>query len=209
MFAQETGMTSEIDLLKKGALVAQSPGEYENIAELDEDERAALRIEVTKKWNHPWKLYMTVIVCSLGAAVQGWDQTGTNGANLSFPDAFGLDTPEGEPGYESDFWIIGLVNSGPYIGSALFGCWISDPMNFYFGRRGTIFTSAIILIATPIGGAVCQTWEQLLITRIIMGIGMGLKGATTPVFAAENSPATIRGALVMTWQVRCSLSTSS
>merc|ERR1712230_14196 len=28
----------------------------------------------------------------------------------------------------------------------------------------------------------------------------GLKGATTPIFAAENSPAAIRGALVMTWQ---------
>lgn len=33
-----------------------------------------------------------------------------------------------------------------------------------------------------------------------MGVGMGLKGATTPVFAAENAPAAIRGALVMTWQ---------
>ena len=61
-------------------------------------------------------------------------------------------------------------------------------MNFYFGRRGTIFTSAMFLIATPIGGAFAKTWEQLLATRIIMGIGMGLKGATTPVFAAENSP---------------------
>ncbi|KIX09118.1 uncharacterized protein Z518_00196 [Rhinocladiella mackenziei CBS 650.93] len=199
-FANRTGLTSEVELLKKGALVAQNPSEYENIAVLTDEERDALRTEVTKKWSHPWKLYMTVIVCSIGAAVQGWDQTGTNGANLSFPDAFGLDTPEGEPGYESDFWIIGLVNSGPYIGSAFLGCWLSDPCNYYFGRRGTIFTSAIILIATPIGGAFCQTWEQLLITRILMGIGMGLKGATTPVFAAENSPAAIRGALVMTWQ---------
>jgi hypothetical protein len=34
-----------------------------------------------------------------------------------------------------------------------------------------------------------------------MGIGMGLKGATVPIFAAENAPAAIRGALVMSWQV--------
>lgn len=103
-------------------------------------------------------------------------------------------------GSESDNWIIGLVNSGPYIGSAFLGCWISDPCNRYLGRRGTIFTSAIILIATPIGGALCRTWEELLITRLLMGVGMGLKGATTPVFAAENAPAAIRGALVMSWQ---------
>lgn len=30
---------------------------------------------------------------------------------------------------------------------------------------------------------------------------MGLKGSTVPIFAAENSPAQIRGALVMSWQV--------
>ncbi|KAH0834351.1 hypothetical protein AYO21_04206 [Fonsecaea monophora] len=199
-FANRAGMTSEVELIKKGALVAQNPGQFESLSFLTEDEKDALRIEVSRKWKHPMKLYMTVIVCSIGAAVQGWDQTGTNGANLSFPEAFGLDTPEGQPGYERDFWIIGLVNSAPYIGSAFLGCWLSDPCNYYFGRRGTIFTSAIFLIATPIGGAFCQTWEQLLATRVLMGIGMGLKGATTPVFAAENSPAAIRGALVMTWQ---------
>lgn len=90
---------------------------------------------------------MTVAVCSIGAAVQGWDQTGTNGANLSFPAAFGL-----SEGVDRDFWIIGLVNSAPYLGSAFFGCWIVDPCNRYLGRRGTIFLTALILIATPIGG---------------------------------------------------------
>ena len=29
-----------------------------------------------------------------------------------------------------------MVNAGPYIGSAFIGCWISDPVNNYFGRRG-------------------------------------------------------------------------
>ncbi|KAK5944642.1 hypothetical protein PMZ80_001840 [Knufia obscura] len=199
-FAHRTGMTSELELLQKGALVAQNPAGYESLPELDDDERSALRVEVTKKWNHPWKLYITIAVCSIGAAVQGWDQTGTNGANLSFGTAFGLDTPQGQPGYDRDFWIIGAVNSAPYMGSAFFGCWISDPCNRYLGRRGVIFASALCLIVTPIGGAVCNTWQQLFATRILMGVGMGLKGATTPVFAAENAPAAIRGALVMTWQ---------
>ena len=30
---------------------------------------------------------------------------------------------------------------------------------------------------------------------------MGLKEVTVPIFAAENAPASIRGALVMTWQL--------
>lgn len=53
----------------------------------------------------------------------------------------------------------------------------------------------------PIGGALTQNWVQLLITRILLGIGMGIKASTVPIFAAENSPAAIRGALVMTWQM--------
>jgi hypothetical protein len=55
--------------------VAQNPAGFEDL-DLAEDEKDALRVEVNKKWTHPWKLYMTVIVCSIGAAVQGWDQTG-------------------------------------------------------------------------------------------------------------------------------------
>lgn len=81
------------------------------------------------------------------------------------------------------------------------GCWLSDPFNYYLGRRGTIFVSAVFCVLTPIGGAVAQTWEELFITRLLMGIGMGLKGATVPIFAAENAPARIRGALVMSWQM--------
>lgn len=34
-----------------------------------------------------------------------------------------------------------------------------------------------------------------------MGIGMGAKASTVPIYAAENSPPSIRGALVMSWQM--------
>lgn len=195
-FARTYGLQDQLPLLKKGALVAQDPGNYENL-DLSESEKNALRIEVTRKWKHPVTLYVTIIVCSIGAAVQGWDQTGSNGANLSFPLEFGIgagELPAGpdNPNHDRDNWLVGLVNAGPYIGSAFLGCWLSDPINYFIGRRGTIFVSAIFLILTPIGGALTQTWQELLITRLLMGIGMGLKGSCVPIFAAENSPAAIR-----------------
>lgn len=37
--------------------------------------------------------------------------------------------------------------------------------------------------------------------RILLGIGMGLKEVTVPVYSAEIAPRTIRGGLVMSWQV--------
>ena len=78
-----------------------------------------------------------------------------------------------------------------------------------FGRRGAIFISAIstfhsgfcvqsscvVLIATPLGMAFTHSWQMLLLVRIFFGIGIGLKGSTTPVYSAEVAPTVIRGAL--------------
>ncbi|KAF2227551.1 hypothetical protein BDZ85DRAFT_254492 [Elsinoe ampelina] len=202
-FAHDKGIREHTELIQRGALIAQDPSLYETLDVLSEEEKDALRFEQAHRWKHPIQLYITIIVCSIGAAVQGWDQTGSNGANLSFPTEFGIGQGEtdGAPNQIRDSWLVGVVNAGPYIGSAFLGCWLSDPCNFYFGRRGTIFISAIFCVLTPIGGAISQTWEQLFITRLLMGIGMGLKGSTVPIFAAENSPARIRGALVMSWQM--------
>lgn len=79
------------------------------------------------------------------------------------------------------------------------GVWFCDPLNAWLGRRITIFVSAIFCLFPVIGSAVSQNWVQLLVTRILMGLGMGLKASTVPVFAAESAPANIRGALVMSW----------
>ncbi|KAK3314786.1 hypothetical protein B0H66DRAFT_535676 [Apodospora peruviana] len=196
-FAREKGLEEHIPVLHKGALVAQDPSSYESISgaeKLDETEVEALRNEVLYKWRVPTALYLTIITCSIGAAVQGWDQTGSNGANLSFPTAFGIGGSS-----DHDTYLVGLVNSAPYIGSAFIGCWLSDPLNYYIGRRGAIFVAGHFCFWPVLGSAFCQTWEQLLVCRLLMGIGMGAKASSVPIFAAENSPAAIRGALVMSW----------
>lgn len=202
-FAREAGLVDAVPLIRKGALIAQDPPAFESVEELDEVERTALRNEFLHKWRQPRSLYITVILCSIGAAVQGWDQTGSNGANLSFPQAFGIGQGEitGAPNQERDSWLVGLINAAPYIASAFFGCWISDPLNNYFGRRGTIFVSAIFCLFSVIGSGVSQTWQQLFVTRLLLGVGMGCKASTVPIYAAENCPAAIRGGLVMSWQM--------
>lgn len=105
-----------IPILRKGALVAQNPDAYDKIhgaEKLSEEECEALKNEVLYKWRVPRILYMTIITCSIGAAVQGWDQTGSNGANLSFPEALGIGGKS-----ERDTFLVGLVNAAPYIASS-------------------------------------------------------------------------------------------
>ncbi len=91
-----------------------------------------------------------------------------------------------------------------------------------YNGTGTIFFAANFCFWPVIGSAFAQTWDQLLTTRLLMGIGMGAKAScgkaapsrtrnehniaatddeTVPIFAAENSPAAIRGALVMSWRM--------
>jgi sugar porter (SP) family MFS transporter len=198
-FAQDKNLLEELPLLKKGALVAQDPASYASIEgefKLDAVEVETLQTEVLYKWRAPRLLYLTIITCSIGAAVQGWDQTGSNGANLSFPDALGLGGSDNKATF-----LVGLINSAPYIGSAFIGCWCADPLNYYFGRRGAIFIAANFCMWPVIGSAFSQTWPQLFVCRFLMGIGMGVKASSVPIYAAENAPAAIRGALVMTWQM--------
>lgn len=83
----------------------------------------------------------------------------------------------------------------------LSGAFIVDPLNHYFGRRGEIFITACCLTATPIGSAFAKSWQGLFAARFVMGIGIGAKNATVPIYSAEMAPARVRGALVMFWQL--------
>lgn len=69
-FAEEYNVTDILPELKKGALVARDPTEFETVADLTEPELTALRDEVLHKWRQPRSLYFTIILCSIGAAVQ-------------------------------------------------------------------------------------------------------------------------------------------
>lgn len=100
-------MADKATLFSKAALVARDPDNFEQMTELDEDERAALIYERDHKWHGPKMLWYSIALCAVGAATQGWDQTGSNGANLSFPEEFGLTKMEGYKGE----WIQGLINA--------------------------------------------------------------------------------------------------
>ena len=116
------------------------------------------------------------------------DETVVNGAQIFYKVAFGI---------ENDTWLVGLCNGAPYLCCAVLGCWLTDPMNRYFGRRGTVFVSCLISAVACFHQAFTNTWWHMFIARFYLGLGIGPKSATTPMFAAECSPPKLRGALVM------------
>lgn len=96
--------------------------------------------------------------------------------------------------------LLGLVNSAPYMCCA-FSCWLNYPLNRLLDRRGVIFVTCLISSLTCLGQAFPQTWQQLFVARFLLGLGIGPKSATIPIYAAEAAPANCRGALVMMWQM--------
>ena len=115
VFAEEKNLVEHLPILRKGALVAQNPAAVDQIdgdEKLSDEELTILDNEITHKWRMPFRLFLTIATCSIGAAVQGWDQTGSNGANLFFPDYYGI----GDNSLMSRI-TVGIVNAGPYIGT--------------------------------------------------------------------------------------------
>lgn len=169
-FATIVGRPQEEELFVKSALLARDPLRkchwtcspddndctrrltgpigltvYETLPLLTEEDRRDIHREETHRWDHPRQLYMLVICCSLGAVVQGMDQSVINGANLFFPKTFGI---EGESN-----WFLGIINSAPYFSCALLACFVTEPLNHFFGRRGTIFITCFVAFVT----CVCLT----------------------------------------------------
>ena len=99
---------------------------------LDAKEKTALENERKASfWDQPWPLQTTFLMLFVAAMVQGWSQTGTNGANLGLPGAFGWITQSADAASGAgksnsgtnqncipkgnDGWIFGAVNAAPYL----------------------------------------------------------------------------------------------
>lgn len=182
------------ELFGKAAAVARSPYDFNSMEFLSEEEKHALHLEVTKKWHIPRKLVEVIALGSMAAAVQGMDQSVINGATLFYPDAFGISDMKNADLME------GLVNGAPYLCCSI-ACWTSHFWNRKLGRKWVIFWTCLISGVTCIWqGFVNLKWYHLFIARFAMGLGVGVKSATVPAYAAETTPHTIRGSLVMLWQ---------
>lgn len=133
----------------------------------------------------------------ISTLVQGMDETVVNGAQLFYGAQFGIGGSDAR-----STWLIGLCNSAPYLSCAFIGCWLAIPFNEWFGRRGTIFVTCLFSALACFWQGFVNAWWSMFVARFALGLGIGPKSATVPVYAAECTPPQIRGALVMQWQVR-------
>ncbi|KAF9006496.1 general substrate transporter [Cyathus striatus] len=76
---------------------------------------------------------------------------------------------------------------------ALSNLWLGDR----FGRRRTIMLGGIVMIIGAILQAASFSYTQMIVARVVTGLGNGLNTSTVPPYHAECSPASKRGSLIM------------
>nr|RBQ97604.1 hypothetical protein FVER53263_11693 [Fusarium verticillioides] len=163
---------------------------------LTPDEKKCIRDEREHVFSQPG-MPTIIITVSLAAFLQGHVQASINAADIYAMDVSNpLHLPTGD-----ETWTSGAMNAMPYFTAALLGSPMSLPINICIGRRGALTVSALLIIASSIGSAFCQTWLELLLVRIIAGFAMGIKAVSAPVLASETAVRFWRGSIVLAWQL--------
>jgi MFS family permease len=89
--------------------------------------------------------------------------------------------------------MLSLADLGPFTVGCFFGSIASAVFGEKLGRRRSIVIGAWIMIIGAILQASAFGRAQLIVGRIVSGVGMGIINSTVPVLQAEFSPKSSRG----------------
>lgn len=132
-------------------------------------------------------------VAALGGILFGYDTAVISGTISAVAERFGLDAM-------AKGWYVGCALVGSIGGVAVAG-WLSDR----FGRKPTMLFSSVLFSVSAIGCAVCIGFTDLVIYRIVGGVGIGIVSIVSPVYITEISPPERRGTMVSLYQFAITL----
>ena len=129
------------------------------------------------------------IVAAIGGILFGYDTAVISGTITSVETQFSLNAMQVG-------WFVGCALVGSILGVAVAGI-LSDR----FGRKLTMLVAAILFTASGIGCAISQSFTELIIYRILGGIGIGVVSIVSPMYISEVAVARWRGTLVSLYQL--------
>lgn len=120
---------------------------------------------------------------------------------------FGYDTAviSGTVDFLQQHFALSELALGWVVSSAIVGCMIGAAMAGMicdrFGRRSALFVAAGSFLVSAVGTALPSTVTQLVMFRLIGGVGVGIAAIASPMYIAEIAPEHIRGRLVSLNQI--------
>jgi MFS transporter, SP family, arabinose:H+ symporter len=129
------------------------------------------------------------IVASLGGFLFGYDTAVISGTVDQVSSQFSLDD----------------ITKGWYVGCALVGSiagvMVAGSLSDKYGRKIVLILSAVLLSVSGLGCMIAGNEIELVIARILGGVGIGVASVISPLYIAEISVAGFRGRLVSMYQL--------
>ncbi|MBF1074700.1 MAG: MFS transporter, partial [Prevotellaceae bacterium] len=134
-------------------------------------------------------VFFLALVAALGGLLFGYDTAVISGTIEQVTEQFHLNS----------------IMQGWYVGCALigsiFGVTIAGMLSDRFGRRPTMLVSAVMFTVGAIGCAIAMSLTELVIYRIVGGIGIGVVSIVAPIYISEISITRYRGQMVSLYQL--------
>jgi sugar porter (SP) family MFS transporter len=129
------------------------------------------------------------VVAALGGFLFGYDTAVISGTVSQVTGQFALTTIQSG-------WYVGCALVGSILG-VIFAGTLSDRL----GRKKTMLLSAVLFTVSAAGCAVSANLDQLVVYRIVGGVGIGIVSIVCPLYISEVSPASHRGRMVSLYQL--------
>lgn len=132
---------------------------------------------------HTAKVIQLAAVAALGGFLFGFDTAVINGAVTAMRDEFGMGP--GLTGFTVSSALLGCM-AGAYLAGRLADVW---------GRIRVMILASALFTISAIGSGLAFGPADMIIWRLIGGLGVGAASVIAPAYIAEVSPASIRGRL--------------
>lgn len=97
-------------------------------------------------------------------------------------------------------WVVSSMMLGAALG-ALFNGWLSSRL----GRKYSLLAGAILFILGSLGSAFATSLEILLISRVVLGVAVGIASYTAPLYLSEMASENVRGKMISLYQLMVTL----
>ncbi|CAG9962002.1 unnamed protein product [Clonostachys byssicola] len=137
-----------------------------------------------------WSLYIMSLVF-------GWGyDSGLSGVAIAFPEfrkAYGEYFQAGDQFVIPALWQ-SLWNAASTIGQVL-GAFLTGQFADYFGRRPVLWAAVALSISSSFALVFAPSLPVLFVSKLLLGLSVGLSTATPPLYVTENAPAALRSSL--------------
>ena len=124
---------------------------------------------------------------------------------------FGYDTAiiSGTIGFVKSQFNLNVVMEGWYVSSALVGTIagvsVAGVLSDRYGRKNILIMSGLFFALSAIGCALSDSFNGLVVYRLLGGTGVGVASMLSPLYISEIAPAKNRGRLVALYQLAITL----